>query len=114
MNSKKVSIVSGYILEEESVLTLAEFCQTFKAPAETIIRMVDYGVITPIEKNKDEESTAGGNTSRHWSFHRSALIRADKALRLKYDLGINLAGAALALDLLDEIQNLRTKLNQVR
>ncbi len=100
MNAKKVNIVSGYILEEESVLTLAELCWTCQAPAETIIRMVDHGVITPVE----------GNTSRRWRFHRSALIRADKALRLKHDLGVNLAGSALALELLDEITILRQQI----
>ncbi|MEE9157003.1 MAG: chaperone modulator CbpM, partial [Gammaproteobacteria bacterium] len=31
-------------------------------------------------------------------------------LRLQQDLGINLAGAALALDLLDELRKLRTRL----
>ena len=101
MNAKKVSIVSGYILEEESALTLAELCWTCQTPAETIIRMVGHGVIAPIE----------GNSSRHWRFHRGDLIRADKALRLKRDLGINLAGTALALELLDEIDALKAKLN---
>ena len=103
MNAKKVSIVSGYILEKESALTLAELCWTCQTPAETIIRMVDHGVIAPIE----------GTSTRQWRFHCSALIRADKALRLKQDLGINLAGTALALELLDEIDDLRQKLNQI-
>jgi len=102
MNAKNISIVSGYILEEESAMTLAELCWTCQTPAETIIRMVDYGVISPLE----------GETSRQWRFHRSALIRADKALRLKRDLGINLAGTALVLELLDEIDDLNAKLNQ--
>ena len=103
MNAKKISIVSGYILEEESALTLAELCWTCQAPAETIIRLIEHGVISPSE----------GSTSRQWRFHRSTLIRADKALRLKRDLGVNLAGTALALELLDEIAVLRQKLNQM-
>ena len=102
MNKEKLKIVSGYILEEESALTLAELCWTCQAPAETMIRLIDHGVITPFE----------GSTSRQWRFHRSSLIRADKALRLKRDLGINLAGTALALELLDEIDQLRTQMNQ--
>lgn len=104
MNAKKVSIVSGYILEEESALTLAELCWTCQAPAETIIRLIDHGVISPSQ----------GSTSHQWRFHRSTLIRADKALRLKRDLGVNLAGTALALELLDEIDGLRQKLNQIK
>ena len=102
MNAKKVTIVSGYILEEESALTLAELCWKCQTSAETIIRLIDHGVIAPIE----------GASSRQWRFHRSALVRADKALRLKHDLGVNLAGVALALDLLDRIESLQSKLNQ--
>jgi len=104
MKIQKMSIVSGYILEEEPALTLAELCRTCQAPAEIIISLIDHGVITPIE----------GETSRQWRFHRSTLIRADKALRLKHDLGINLAGTALALELLDEIDELRKKLSQIK
>ena len=104
MNAKKVTIVSGCILEEESALSLAELCWKCQTPAETIIRLVDHGVIAPIE----------GKTSRHWRFHRSALIRADKALRLKHDLGVNLAGSALALELLDEIDALKTRLSRIQ
>ena len=102
MNKEKMGIVTGYILEEESALTLAELCWTCQAPAETIIRLIDHGVITPIE----------GASSRQWRFHRSALVRTDKALRLKHDLGVNLAGVALALDLLDRIESLQSTLNQ--
>ena len=104
MTMKNKSTVSGYILEEEASLTLAELCIACQAPAELMIRMIDYGVITPQE----------GNTSRKWRFHRSTLIRADKALRLKRDLGVNLAGTALALELLDEIDVLRQKLNMLQ
>jgi len=100
MNAKKTTVISGYILEEETMLTLAELCWTCQTPAETMIRMIDHGVITPTE----------GCNSRQWRFHRSALIRADKAKRLKNDLGVNLAGAALALELLDEINTLRKQL----
>lgn len=103
MNTQKMSTLSGYILEEESVLSLEELCWTCQTSTETLIRMVDHGVIAPVE----------GNTSQQWRFHRSSLIRADKALRLKRDLGLNLAGIALALELLDQIDNLKSKLNQV-
>jgi len=102
MSINNSSSVSGYILEEESSLTLAELCVTCHAPAELIIRMIDHGVISPSE----------GNSSRQWRFHSSTLVRADKALRLKRDLGLNLAGAALALELLDEIDELRQQLRK--
>jgi chaperone modulatory protein CbpM len=35
------------------------------------------------------------------------LARVQRALRLQHDFGVNLAGAALALDLLEEVERLR-------
>jgi len=103
MNTKTMNIVSGCILEDEDSLSLAELCQSCHAPAETIIQLIDYGVISPQE----------GKNSRQWRFHRSTLIRADKALRLRRDLGVNLAGVALALELLDQIDDLKRQLRRL-
>ena len=54
-----------------------------------------------------------GNSTRHWKFHQSTQIRIHKALRLRQDLGVNLAGVALSLELLDEIDNLKKELSQL-
>jgi len=104
MNTKVITIVSGNILEEEPTLNLVELCQSCQTHAEFVIRLVNQGVISPVS----------GETTRQWQFHRSAQIRAHKALRLKQDLGINLSGVALSLELLDEIESLNKELNQLR
>ena len=103
MNTKIINIISGKILEEEPTINLAELCRCCQTPAEFIIRLVDQGVISPIE----------GDSSRQWRFHQSAQIRTHKALRLKQDLDINLSGVALTLELLDEIDNLKKELNRL-
>jgi chaperone modulatory protein CbpM len=46
----------------------------------------------------------------HWRFTGLHLHRAKVAMRLHRDLGVNFAGAALALDLMDELDMLRTKI----
>ena len=104
MNTQKLTIFSGNILEEESTLTLVELCISCHRPAETIIKLVSHGIISPCDSEK---------TASQWSFQRNALIRADKALRLQQDLGINLAGVALVLDLMDELTDLRIQLRNV-
>lgn len=104
MNTTVINIISGSILEEEPMLNLAELCQCCQTPAEFVIRLVDQGVISPVK----------GDTTRQWRFHQSAQIRAHKALRLKQDLGINLSGVALTLELLDEIDGLKKELRQLR
>jgi chaperone modulatory protein CbpM len=103
MNTKTLKVISGEILEENASLTLVEICQNCRASAETIIRLMEHGVISPSQ----------GTKSNQWLFHQSALIRADKALCLKRDLGINNAGVALALELMDEIESLRNQLRRL-
>jgi chaperone modulatory protein CbpM len=38
------------------------------------------------------------------------VVRVRSALRLQRDLGVNLAGIALALDLMEELEDLRSQL----
>ena len=87
------------ILEEQTQLTLADLCRACAVHAERIIELVDAGVLEP-----------QGREPAHWRFGGASLLRARTALRLQRDLDIDLAGAALALELLDEIESLRTRL----
>ena len=107
MKTQKITVISGSILEEEPTLTLAELCINCQSPAETILKLVDHGIITPYEIESRAKSV------HHWQFQRNDLVRADKALRLKKDLGINLAGVALVLELMDELNELRNQLNNL-
>lgn len=100
MKNAMTHVLTGNILEEETTVSLAEICINTHIPAEEVIRLIDYGIITPCR----------GGSARQWRFERSSLVRADKALRLRRDLGVNLAGAALALDLLDEMEQIRSQL----
>jgi chaperone modulatory protein CbpM len=87
------------LLEEQTQLTLADLCHACVVREEQIIELVDAGVLEP-----------QGREPAHWRFGGASLHRARTALRLQRDLDIDLAGAALALELLDEIESLRTRL----
>ena len=87
------------ILEEQTQLTLADLCRACAVHAERIIELVDVGVLEPL-----------GREPARWRFGGASLQRARRALRLQRDIGIDLAGAALALELLDEIESLRRRL----
>jgi chaperone modulatory protein CbpM len=87
------------ILEEQTRLTLADLCRACDVHAERIVELVDFGVLEP-----------QGREPARWIFGGASLHRARAALRLQRDLDIDLAGAALALELLDEIDSLRTRL----
>ena len=66
-----------------------------------MIGLVEEGVLEPI-----------GRDRAHWRFSGSSLHRARAAMRLQQDLRINLAGIALALDLIREIDALRERLGR--
>ena len=91
--------VHAIILEEQSGLTLAEVCRACAVPADCIVELVAEGVLVP-----------AGREPHRWRFSGSHLHRATVALRLQHDLGVNLAGAALALQLLEELETLKARL----
>lgn len=92
--------LSGIILEEQTELTLAEVCHACAVRAEYIIELVEEGVLIPV-----------GNEPVSWRFTGIHMHLASVSLRLQRDLGINLAGVALALQLLDEVEALRARIN---
>lgn len=92
-------IYSGMLVDESMTFTLAQLCQNCNVHAEVIIEMVEYGVFEPV-----------GSAPNEWQFPPIALERSQVVLRLRHDLGVNMAGAALVIDLLDEVNELRNKI----
>ena len=101
-NKDTLSQLTGVILEEQVELTLAEISRSCSVHAEYIIELVDEGVLAPV-----------GREPRGWRFSGGQVRRASMALRLQRDLGVNLAGVALALELLDELNAVRARLNAI-
>ncbi len=99
MKKHVTEIVTGIIVDETTTFTLQEVCYTCDINVEIITEMVEHGLIEPQKADTSD-----------WQFDPHALRRLKIALRLQKDLGINLPGAALALDLLNELQELRDKL----
>ena len=89
------------IIDEETELSLNDLCKACSSSAEWIIELVEEGALEPI-----------GYQQTQWRFSGSNLQRARTAMRLQRDLGLNLAGIALALDLLEKIETLESRLCQ--
>ena len=94
--------INSLILEEQTGLTLADLCRACAAQGDVIIELVEEGVLIPI-----------GQAPEHWRFTGVHMHRARVAVRLQRDLGINLAGAALALHLMDEMETLQARLRRM-
>ena len=90
--------LTGPILEEAIEFTLTDLCQACSVRSETIIELVEEGVVEPI-----------GSASEPWRVSGRNLRHARIAIRLQQDLNVNPAGAAVIVELLDEIQRLRNR-----
>jgi len=94
--ARKPVPIAGTLLDEHAELDLCQLCEVCGVDAERVIEMVTEGVVEPC-----------GIEPRQWRFTGTAVVRVRTALRLQRDLRVNLAGAALALDLLEELEELR-------
>jgi chaperone modulatory protein CbpM len=92
-------VISGMVLDDTATLSLNELCHASSLCAEEVIAMVDEGVLEP-----------WGSSPLEWRFPAENLRRLHIAQRLQRDLQVNLAGIALALDLLHELRGLRERL----
>ncbi len=93
--------LNGVVLEEQTELTLADLCRACAAEADLMLALVAEGILVP------HSPTPLGEVHTLWRFSGVYLHRARVAVRLQNDLGVNLAGVALALDLMDELAVLR-------
>lgn len=99
MNSHDLSLVhTGTVIENDS-LTLGQLCRACGVHADWVISLIEESIIEP-----------SGEEMRCWRFSGRSLVRVRSALRLQRDLGVNLAGIALALDLIEELESLRAQL----
>jgi chaperone modulatory protein CbpM len=88
--------------EEIVSLSLNEVCVCFDVSEKVIESIVDEGIVSPLQE-------LGGK----WQFDDQAIRLIRIVLNLDRDLGVNLAGAGLVVELLDEIQRLRHQLNHL-
>jgi len=100
MNTK---ILSGIVLDDETLLSLGELCHGCSRHAEWVVELVNEGILQPV-----------GRDPAQWRFPGTSLQRARTAMRLQQDLEINLSGVALALDLMDEIESLRALVSRLK
>ena len=103
MPSSEDPALTGAIFEESAVLTVKDLSRICSVEERHIVEFVEEGVLEVVEVGTTE-----------WRFTGAALRRARLALRLERDLELNLAGVALAIELVEELERLRRELNARR
>ena len=99
MSNEIVPVLRGTLLDEEVGFTLGQLCQACRLHSEVIITMVEEGILDP-----------EGEEPETWQFPGTCVTQVRIVVRLQRDLGINLAGAAVVLDLLDRLPRRPRKL----
>ena len=84
-------------------MSIHEFCQCAELPQESLLEIVEQGIVEP-----------SGPSPEQWLFDAAALATARRALRLQRELQVEWAGVALALQLLDELEQLRAENTRLR
>jgi chaperone modulatory protein CbpM len=94
--------VDSELLDEGAGVSASELCRLCHTELSKLVEMVEWGLLE-----------AQGDRPEEWRFGGRALRRARTAFRLQADLGVNLAGAAVIVDLLDERGALRSRVAQL-
>jgi chaperone modulatory protein CbpM len=79
-------------------LDLAEFCEATDLTDVYVIEIVEHGILEP-----------QGAQPKDWRFNDYELTLAKRAAKLRRDLDLEWEGVALALDLLEEVRQLRAE-----
>ena len=96
MTTSDPLVLTGHVVEEEFEFTLEELSGICAVEQRQIVELVDVGLIETRSRTQ-------------WRFGGQDLRRARLALRLQRDLGVNAAGTALAIELLERIEVLERR-----
>jgi len=88
--------ISAVLLDESVEFSLTELCAACRVSEELIVDIVAEGIVEPVGANRAQ-----------WRFTGLAVTRIQRVIRLQQEFDVNLPGAALALELLEEVERLR-------
>lgn len=94
--------ITGVLISDSTIFTLDELCNVCTVRTTRIVALVEEGILEP-----------SGAEQQQWRFSGTSLRRARTAMRLQDELELNLAGTALALDLIEEVRALRRRLQRL-
>jgi len=97
MKKHEYLIIADY--SQKTPLTFKELCDICQISSDFLNMLMEYDIIHPRESEQEE-----------WLFDLTELKRIQRAMRLQRDLEVNLAGVAVMLDLLEELEELRAQI----
>jgi chaperone modulatory protein CbpM len=95
-------VLEAHVLGEGDWIAAREICELCRLDLEAVLELAQLGVVSSREHVPGE-----------WQIPATALPRLRVAGRLMQDLGINVSGAALALELLEAQRELEKRLRRL-
>ena len=84
-------------------LDMRTLCQEADLTSDCVIEIVEHGIVEP-----------SGRTPEEWVFDDRAPVTLKRAVKLHDQLELEWEGVALALELLEEVQQLRSENHMLR
>ena len=94
------TILAGVLLDENVKISFIDVCQKCEISEDVLLEMIEQGLFNHQARH-----------SKSIQVDHKSLVRIQSARRLQQDLGINLPGAVLVLELLDELEQIQNELN---
>ena len=91
-------VLVGQVLKDSHRISIDDLCRICTVETETVSLLVSEGILDPI-----------GDELTQWQFRIDSLRRVKTVKHLQRDLGVNLPGAALALELMEQIADLERR-----
>ena len=91
--------IDTQVLAEGEWLSVTQVCRASQIDAAVVIELAELGLVCP-----------RGDDPQEWQLPVRELARLRTAARLMRDLGVNVSGAALAVELLEAQRALETRL----
>ena len=89
--------------ETSYYLTLGELTQSVRLSTESVITIVECGIVDP-----------RGEQPQQWLFEPQMVTMVQRACRLQRDLELDWPAVALALELIEDLQQLREENQRLR
>ena len=95
-------VLEAHVIGEGDWIAATEICQLCRIDLQAMLELASLGVVAPRERAPGE-----------WQVPATALPRLRVVGRLMHDLGVNVSGAALAVELLEAQRELESRLRHL-